>query len=756
MAGTDDGGSVDPPALASSVVDPILDAKMHRPPTRPDWIERARLMKELDHAVLRPVVLVAAPAGFGKTTMVTQWLASNRGPSMTAWISLDARDNDPFQLWTHVAVALELAGCRPKDDVATSMAAHGGEVIAGVLPQLLGAMGAMEDDLIILLDDFHVLQDPACHRQVEFLVEHLPPQAHLVIITRADPGLRLGRLRATGQLAEIRAAELAFTADEASSMLAVEHVQLSEGSLQDLVHRTEGWAAGIYLATLSMAGRTDPDEFIREVSGGNRFIGDYLTEEVLAGHSDEVRQFIRAVSILDRFSPPLCDFVTGGTGSAAILHDLERTNLFLVPLDESRTWFRFHHLFASVARSELELEHPEQVAALHSRAARWFRENGHVDEAVMHSLASGSTRDAALLVQANWLSYVGSGRTATVLGWLDALGTTVAADPAARVPAAWMAALTGDQKALDDHLLALEEFKHLGPLPDGARSIESAISLIQGLFGYGGPTEMRRGGQRALELETDGRSPFYSMAHQAAGHAAYVDGDLALAGALLAKASHNDAAPAIIRVLALSCWSMAEDERGHHEQSLALAQEAMRVVDHDAVGGMPQASPAFTALGRAQTTSGDLPAAVATVEKGLVLRRKNPAQGPWGNLHHLLAAARVSAAAGELVMAQHLVEEASTRMDKFPEGMECMRDRLHVIQRELDSPLADAPAREPLTDREFDVLRLLQGSLSLNGIAGELYISPNTVKTHAKAVYRKLGVSSRSEAVQIARGRLLV
>jgi len=174
------------------------------------------------------------------------------------------------------------------------------------------------------------------------------------------------------------------------------------------------------------------------------------------------------------------------------------------------------------------------------------------------------------------------------------------------------------------------------------------------------------------------------------------------------------------------------------------------------LGGMPQASPAFTALGRAQTTSGDLPAALATVEKGLVLRRKNPAQGPWGNLHHLLAAARVAGVAGELVLAQHLMEEASTRMGQFTEGMECMRERLQVIKRQIRPPLAEAPVREVLTDREIDVLRMLQGSLSLNEIADELYISPNTVKTHAKAVYRKLGVSSRSEAVEIARGRLLV
>ena len=283
------------------------------------------------------MVLVAAPAGFGKTTLVTQWLAGNRGPRATAWVSLDPHDNDPVLLWTHVAQALERVGCRPKDDVATFTAAHDGEVLAGVLPRLLEAMADMQEELVILLDDFHVLRDAACHAQVEFLVEHLPPQAHLMILTRADPGLRVGWLRATGRLAEIRAADLAFTAEETSSLLAVEHVRLSDGSVRDLVQRTEGWPAGLYLATLSMSGRSDPDEFVREVSDGNRFIGDYLTEEVLAGHSDEVREFIRTMSILDRFSAPLADFMTGSTNSAALLHELERTNLFLIPLDEKRS-----------------------------------------------------------------------------------------------------------------------------------------------------------------------------------------------------------------------------------------------------------------------------------------------------------------------------------------------------------------------------------------------------------------------------------
>lgn len=758
MTRTEEDGFAVQHALHHQLVDPLLDVKLRRPPTRPDWIERARLMKELDQAAQRPIILVAAPPGFGKTTMVTQWLASNRGPPVAAWVSLDARDNDPVRLWTHVALALELAGCGPTDDVAGFMDAHGGEVIAGVLPQLLHAMGRMDDDLVLLLDDFHLLQDPACHRQVEFFIDHLPAQAHLVIITRADPGLRLGRLRATGQLAEIRAADLAFTADETSSMLAVEHVTLSDRSVHDLLERTEGWAAGIYLATLSISGRSDPDEFIHELSGGGRFIGDYLSEEVLAAHSDEVREFIRVVSILDRFSAPLCDVLTGRPGSAALLHQLERTNLFLVPLDEGRTWFRFHHLFASVARNELEFEQPDRVPGLHLTASRWFRDHGYVDEAVTHSLAADNFSEAAQLVQANWLEYVDAGRTATVLGWVQALGPeAVAADPAARVVAAWLAAMSGDEDALAGHLSALTQFKDLGPLPDGTKSVESAIAMIQGVFGYGGPLEMTSGSQRALELETDGRSPFYAVAHMACGHAAYVAGDLSLAVSLLSKASHNDAAPGIIRLLALAALSLTEGERGNDELSAELARQAMSVADSRGLRGMPQASLAYSALGRAQAFTGELALAAATIEQGLVLRRKNPGQGPWGALHHLLAAAKVAADRGELVMARHLADEASARMDRFPDGMECMRQRLHQIRGDIRSPVSATPSgREALTDREVDVLRLLQGSLSLSEIAGELYISTNTVKTHAKAVYRKLGASSRSEAVRVARILLLI
>ena len=330
---------------------------------REGWVDRHRLLDLFDQATRRPVALIAAPAGYGKTTLTAQWLATGRGSRAAAWVSVDAADNDPGRLWTHVATALERAGCALAPDVAGFMAANSGDLIAGLLPRLVNAMASMDEDVVLILDDFHYLQSAACREQVEFLIENLPEQAHLVIVSRADPGLRLGRLRASGLLAEIRAEQLSFDSDEAATLLGAEHVNLSAPGLAHLMGQTEGWPAGVYLAGLSLSGRPDADELVRSRGVNERFVTSYFAEEVLSQDSDQLREFILTMSILDRFCAPLCDAVGGTTGSAQVLDDLERRNQFLVPLDGDGRWFRFHHLFAAVARSELEARHGDRIAA---------------------------------------------------------------------------------------------------------------------------------------------------------------------------------------------------------------------------------------------------------------------------------------------------------------------------------------------------------------------------------------------------------
>ena len=333
------------------------------------------------------------------------------------------------------------------------------------------------------------------------------------------------------------------------------------------MQRTEGWPAGLYLATMSLIGREDPDAFVHQFSGDNRYIGDYLIEEVLSRETQDVRAFILEVSIFERFSASLCEFVLQMPHAGRIMHDLERSNLFLVPLDASRQWFRFHHLFAAVARSELEAEDPALVTRLHERAADWFRSHGFVDEAVGHAVAAGSTARASQLVQANWIRYVDAGRAATVDGWLSALRVPeLESDPAAMVTAAWMSLVRGDEASLNGLLLALGNVDDDGPLPDGTHSVESAVALIQGMGGYGGPLEMASAAQRAIELETDPRSPWFAFANLVLGHERYVAGDLEAGMNALPKAAYNDNAFAMTRQFALATMSMIARERG--EESL--------------------------------------------------------------------------------------------------------------------------------------------------------------------------------------------
>jgi LuxR family maltose regulon positive regulatory protein len=320
-----------------------------------------------------------------------------------------------------------------------------------------------------------------------------------------------------------------------------------------------------------------------------------------------------------------------------------------------------------------------------------------------------------------------------------------------------MYAFIGDTAGLTRQLTELADVRDYGPLPDGIRSVESAIAMIQGLFGYGGLREMRAGARRAVELETDTHSPYYALATLTLGHATYVSGDLDKAASLLSKAAYNEAAPTVIRILSLATLSLVEGERGRRRQGGELARAAMQIVDEKKLWTMPQSSMAFSALGQALADEGDLEAARETLEEGLVLRRRSPEQGPWGVMHHLLVSARVAAASGRLTDAQEYVDALREHISQFADGMTApMMARLEAVQGEIRARAAQTELGEPLTARELDVLRLLQGSLSLNDIARELYLSANTVKTHTNAVYRKLGAHSRGEAVRLARDSKLI
>jgi LuxR family maltose regulon positive regulatory protein len=719
---------------------------------------RHDLIRQLDRATAScALTLLAAPAGYGKTTLIAQWLAGLTGRRQ-AWVALDSDDLDPVRLWTHIVTALQRAGCTFTDTAARVVAQASADLVRHLLPTVVNAIADLGEPLVLVLDDFHFLQSEDGHEQVSFLLQHLPSTAALVISTRVDPALRLGRLRLTQQLAEIRADQLCFGVDSTMALLTSERIELSTHAVSDLVERTEGWPAGLYLAAMSLRGRKDPDAFVHEFRGDDRFLGDYLTEEVLSRLPPELRDFIIRVSLLERFSASLCDFTLQIDDSARILDHLERSNQFLVPLDAHRRWYRFHHLFGAVARSELEAQSTtSRLSDLHDRAAAWFADHGFVDEAIHHAIAAGSTSQAARLVHTNWITYVDAGRTATVDGWLKTLRSTSGhSDPAASVTAAWIAMVRGNSSEFAALLDELEDAPDIGGLPDGTTSVRSALALLKGMTGYGGAAQMSAAASLAAELETDTRSPWYSMAQFEVGHAAYLTGDLDEAAAVLPKAAYSDSAYSITRVLALGAMSMVAREQGRSALSHRAALEAMAVVDGASLRSIPQVSFAFTALGESEYDAGNLSTGSAILEEGLLLRRKVANINPWPTIYHLLAMGRVLTSSGDPQRAGLLLDEAGRMLASFPGEPGVMRARLARARAALRRHTNPTTGLATLTRRELDVLRLLQTSMSLPALAADLFVSPNTLKTHVQAVHRKLGATSRGEAVRIARQRSLI
>lgn len=378
----------------------LLEGKYRVPGRQPNTVARPRLAERLSASSRSALTVLSAPAGFGKTTLLTEWLATvpADAPSI-AWLSLDHRDNDPARFWTYVVTAIRTA----MDGVgagALQVLASSPPSTEAALAALLNDLDGQSKELLLVLDDYHLIEAPEVHDGMTFLLTHRPPQLHLVLATRVDPPLSLARMRARAQLIEVRAADLRFTDEEAAAYLnGSMGLRLSDGDVAALEGRTEGWIAALQLAALSITGRDDASAFIAGFAGDDRYIVDYLAEEVLARQPPDVRDFLLKTSVLERLTGPLCDAVTGRDGGKASLVALERANLFLVPLDDRRQWYRYHHLFADVLQAHLLEEHADEVAELHRRASTWFEANGDTSQAISHALAGGDSGRAADLME---------------------------------------------------------------------------------------------------------------------------------------------------------------------------------------------------------------------------------------------------------------------------------------------------------------------------------------------------------------------
>ena len=418
----------EPSALAASQAaegDVLLATKLHLPGPRPGLVRRPRLAGQLEAGLGQGMVLVCAPAGYGKTVLLADWALAGQRP--VAWLSLDPGDNDPARFWRHVVAAL--------DRVRPGIGARMGPLIGpptpssfeGLLTALINDLGAgpAADEALLVLDDYHVIGARPVHDSVQFLLEHRPPGLRLVLTSRSDPPLALARLRARGQLAELRAADLRFTAGEAGALLRQmaggPGAALPDTAVAALAARTEGWAAGLQLAALSLRGQADAAAFVAAFTGSHRYVLDYLGEEVLEGQTEQLQTFLLETSVLERLSGELCDAVTGRTGSQALLEQVEQAGLFLLPLDEVRGWWRYHRLFADLLRARLQ-QKPARAARLHRSAAAWHEEHGLADEAIRHAAAAGEMTWAARLIERNFDAvYRLRGEPSTIQRWISAL-----------------------------------------------------------------------------------------------------------------------------------------------------------------------------------------------------------------------------------------------------------------------------------------------------------------------------------------------
>ena len=475
----DSGGE---PALPGKVVmaGPLLETKLHVPRRRRRLVARPRLSERLRGGTASALTLVSAPAGFGKTTLLAQWLAAAPAEGRSvAWLSLDQRDNDPVVFWTYLLAALRTAVPGVGAD-ALRLVQSARSSIDAALEALLNDLVAVAGDVVLVLDDYHVIEAREVQEGMAFLLEHLPAQIHLVIATRADPALPLARLRGRGELVEIRAADLRFTPVEAAAYLSeVMDLVLTARDVAALEERTEGWIAALQLAALSMQGRDDVAAFIAGFAGDDRYVVDYLVEEVLQRQPAPVRNFLLQTSVLSRLSGALCEVVTGQGDGPAMLEALDRGNLFLVALDDRRRWYRYHHLFAEVLRARLFDEQPDRIPALHRRASEWFEQNGERAEAIHHALAGEHFARAADLVELALPALHPGKQEATARRWMAALPDELfEARPVLSVGYVGALMATGETEGVEALLRSAERWLEQTEAVGGAPDVRSDMVVL--------------------------------------------------------------------------------------------------------------------------------------------------------------------------------------------------------------------------------------------------------------------------------------
>jgi LuxR family maltose regulon positive regulatory protein len=574
----------------------LLRTKLFIPPVRPEWVSRPHLVERLNEGLNGKLTLTSAPAGFGKTTLLSEWIHAARQhqtrPVRFAWISLDEDDNDPTRFLAYLIAAVQTVEAGIGEGMLGPYEVPEPPPLEPILTSLVNEIAVVQEPFVLVLDDYHTITAQAIHRALSFLLDYLPPQMHLVIATRADPPLGIAGLRGRGQLTELRQADLRFTAEEAADFLnQVMGLGLTADDVAALASRTEGWIAGLQMAAVSMRGREDVEGFVRDFAGSNRYVLDYLLEEVLQRQPEDVQTFLLQTSVLDRLSAPLCDAMLQGTGQdngsdtlacplagfssgQEILEYLERANLFVVPLDDRREWYRYHHLFADLLRQRLQHICPETMPELHRRASVWHERHGLTAEAIDHALSAGDFERAAFLIEQSAEATLRRGHFATFERWLGALPDHVIwARPLLSAYGAAGLLLAGHPVAEVETCVRHAEQGDADGAPGGEVAVlQAVLATMKG--------DAERGielSQRALELLPESGIFFRGLVARNLGVAHKLTGDTAVAARALQDAiSAADKAGDAVGV-AVTMYQLAEllSVQGKLREARAVCERAL-------------------------------------------------------------------------------------------------------------------------------------------------------------------------------------
>lgn len=727
------------------------------PPVQREVIPRTAALDLLLPQPGRRLILIRAPAGWGKSSLLQSWGAQSDNARKFAWLALDAGDNDPVRFFAHLIESLHSlspdVGVRSID----VLKAPGVSLVDDLLPVLLGELEIMPGASILVLDDYHLIDSAEVHEAVDKLIELLPPRLEIAVSTRTEPPLSLARYRGRGQLTEIATRELRFTVDDAQALLNGKlDLELGPAEVERLTERTEGWPAGLYLAALSLRGREHPEAFINDFAGDDRHLVDYLTTEVLEGQCAEIRDFLLRTSFLGRFNASLCDAVTSGNGSAALLRQIERSNLFLVPLDDRRRWYRYHHLFAELLRTEARAINPGAEPEVHEQAANWMLAEGLKTEAVTHLLQAKAFDEAIDLIAESWYPIAASGGQSTVQHWLDQLPREQREKDVRLCVARALVAISLGR--LDEVEPALESIREApaaqGRFHDGFESGQQAEVILRSAYRWllGDLSGCRETAQDAL-LSGGPRSGWDSLARIRLGASRFWLGERAegISDLELGRAGSRLSGLNPAWISSLGLLAMIRAEEGDAETAIDLIAESLATSNELGLAEYWIVAPTHLAQGTLTLAEGRIDEAIAQLNRGLQLasRGSGPIETAYGQVR-LAQAHRLRSNAEEatrmLAEARWTVEAS---VDPGPVISSLLEQETATLSADGSSPAGDP--FEELSERELSVLRMMSGDLTQREIGDHLFISFNTVKTHSKSIYRKLGVTRRTDAVARAR-----